>query len=241
MRDTTVSVPSSTLHRRWTRAVDCAIGGLVEPVAAALVVVEVFILGAGVFSRYVLKDALVWTDEMAPIFFLWLTMLGAVSAYRRNEHMRLTTFIRRFPPQGVAVLDAVVNALVAFFSLELLTALLWPTLLPAHSGLIELLRLIGTPQFFASSYLGQELIDLTPALQIPRFYEVLGIVVGIILILVVAMLRLIDGRPKEVLLTLSATIALSIVAYLGRPVFSSLGNFNLVLFFVGFVGGWTKQ
>ena len=219
--------PRARLHRGWTRAVDRAIGWIVEPAAAMLIVVEVGILGVGVFARYVLQDALVWGDELASILFLWLTMLGAVGAYRRDEHMRLTTVVNRVPPHVARVLEAIGTILVAMFSLELLAALVWPAMvLPGTSGL----------QFFEGSYLGQESIDLTPSLGIPRSYVLLGIVVGLVLILAIAALRLIDNQAKTVLPVLAATIVLSIAAYLGREIFVVLGNFSLVLFFVLFVG-----
>ena len=111
------------LHRTWTRAVERAIGWIVEPVAAMLIVAEVCILGAGVFSRYVMQDALVWGDELASILFLWLTMLGAVGAYLRDEHMRLTTIIRRVPLHIAQIFETIGTAVVAVFSLELLAAL----------------------------------------------------------------------------------------------------------------------
>ena len=103
------------LRRPWTIAVDRAIGSVLEPVASALIVVEVIILSSGVFSRYVLKSALVWTDELATILFLWLAMLGAVIAYRRNEHMRLTALIRSVPPKTARVLEIVSAVIVSIF------------------------------------------------------------------------------------------------------------------------------
>ena len=36
---------------------------------------------------------LVWSDELASILFLWLSMLGAVVALRRGEHMRMTALV----------------------------------------------------------------------------------------------------------------------------------------------------
>ena len=38
---------------------------------------------------------LVWSDELASILFLWLAMLGAVVAFRRGEHMRMTALVAR--------------------------------------------------------------------------------------------------------------------------------------------------
>ena len=59
-------------------------------------------------ARYVFNRPLVWGDELASILFLWLCVLGAVLAIRRNEHMRLTALISRAPPPAGALLDVVV-------------------------------------------------------------------------------------------------------------------------------------
>src|SRR5947207_583878 len=65
--------------------------------AAVLVSVEVSVLLAGVVSRYVFNQPLTWTDELASILFLWLAMLGAVIALRRDEHMRLGGLVALAP------------------------------------------------------------------------------------------------------------------------------------------------
>ncbi len=198
------------LRRPWTIAVDRIIGSVLEPTAAVLIVIEVCILSSGVFSRYVLKSALVWTDELATILFLWLSMLGAVIAYRRNEHMRLTALIRSVPPKTARLLEIISAVIVSIFCLELLP--------PSRLFLI------------------QEAIDMTPALNIPRSYVILAIVVGLILILTLAVLRLIDSDPKTVGVVVGVAAVVSGIAYLMHPVFTSFGNINLVLFFVVLVG-----
>jgi tripartite ATP-independent transporter DctM subunit len=235
-RETPQVPPRELLHRGWTRAADRAIGWIVEPAAAAVVLAEVVILGANVFTRYVLEDSLVWGDELATILFLWLTMLGAVGAYRRDEHLRLTTLLRRVPPHIGRILETIGTVVVAVFSLELLAALVWPPLAPPDCGFRDVLAGSCGAEFFANSYIGQEFIDLTPSLEIPRAYILLGIIVGLMLILAIAVLRLIDDRPKTVLAVLGGAIALSLVAWLGSDIFVALGNFSLVLFFVVFVG-----
>ena len=230
------AAPPENLRRGWTRAVDRAIGWFVEPATAALVLVEVVILAAGVYSRYVLGDALSWSDELASLLFLWLNMLGAASAYRRGEHMRLTALARHVGPHWSAVFDAVSTVLVGAFCIELLAALLWPALLPETSGLGELLGSVADGRFFASSYFAQQMIDFTPALEIPRTVGVAAIILGLSLMLVIAALRLIDAKASIVLPVLAGTIIVSVTAYLCRPLFAGLGNLNLVLFFVLFVG-----
>ena len=70
----------------------------VEILAAALVAPRSLILFSGVVSRYVFDRPLVWSDELASTLFLWLAMLGAVIAFRRDEHMRMTACVGMLPP-----------------------------------------------------------------------------------------------------------------------------------------------
>ena len=67
----------------------------VEVPTAVLVLVEIFVLLAGVVSRFVFHHPFVWSDELASILFLWLAMLGAVVALQRMQHMRLTAVVSR--------------------------------------------------------------------------------------------------------------------------------------------------
>ena len=205
-----VHAKSHVYRLGWTRAIDRAIGALVEPVAALLVIVEVAILAGGVFTRYVLRAPLVWTDELGTILFLWLAMLGAVVAYRRDEHIRLSVLVRRASPRVSEILTAVSSVVTAIFVIALMPAPI---------------------KFFQ-----QEQIDATPALGIPQSYVVLSIIVGLALILVIALLRLAETNPRVVAGVVAVTVLVSAAAWFGRGAFAGLGNFNLVLFFVILVG-----
>ena len=87
--------PSRNPLSSLARKVDGGLGATVEAAAAGLVLVEIFVLLAGVIARYVFHKPLVWSDELASILFLWLSMLGAVVALRRGEHMRMTGLVNR--------------------------------------------------------------------------------------------------------------------------------------------------
>ncbi len=160
-------------RRPWAAAIDRGIAAVVEPLAAALVVVEIVILGGGVFFRYVLRAPLDWTDELATLVLVWLAMLGAVVAYRRGEHIRLAALPRRVGAAAAEVLEAISCTIVCIFALELAY--------PAYK-LFVLQR-----------------IELTPSLSIPRSYEVLPIEVGLGAIFVLALLRLceLDRRRRR--------------------------------------------
>ncbi|GAU80508.1 TRAP transporter large permease subunit [Bosea sp. BIWAKO-01] len=201
--------PSSGLGRA-VGLVDRGVGGLVELVVAMLVVIEIGLLGAGVMARYVFHAPLVWSDELASILFLWLSMLGAVVALRRGEHMRMTGLVTRVGPQTRACLEALaITAGIAFLLL----------LLP-----------------HALEYAEEEAFIVTPALEITNAWRAAAIPAGMGLMLVVAfcrMLRLPSFKPA--LIAIALTVALLLLFWLAGPALKPLGKLNLVIFFVGVV------
>src|SRR5215212_1870269 len=104
--------------RSWLASLDAVLGALVEIPVAILVAAEIVILFAGVVARFALHQPLIWSDELASILFLWLAMLGAVVALRRDEHMRMTAIVGMVRPNVRAFLD--VFALVASLAFLLL-------------------------------------------------------------------------------------------------------------------------
>ncbi|MDE2602931.1 MAG: TRAP transporter small permease subunit, partial [Bradyrhizobium sp.] len=97
----------SPRRRTLAGSIEAVLGTLVEIPVAILVVAEIVILFAGVVSRYVMHQPLIWSDELASILFLWLAMLGAVVALRRAEHMRMTAIVASASPAMRSYLDTV--------------------------------------------------------------------------------------------------------------------------------------
>ena len=188
-----------------------ALGLLVEIPAAILVVAEIVILFAGVVARYLLRQPLVWSDELASILFLWLAMLGAVVAFRRAEHMRMTAIVTLARPALQAYLDAVATAAALAF----LLLIVWP----------------------ACQYAYEESYIVTPALQIQNVWRAAALPIGTCLMALFALLRLL--RRGDAKLVAAAVISVAIVIalfWLGEPWLRPLGNLNLVIFFVGVAG-----
>lgn len=195
---------------RVAARLDALLGGAVEIVAAAIVVAEILLLGAGVTARYVFHAPIVWSDELASILFLWLSMLGAVIALRRGEHMRMTGLVSRVSPGTRAVLEALaVTAAIAFLLMILPHAL---------------------------EYADEEHFIVTPALEISNAWRAAAIPVGMGLMLVAACFRLLRlGRLKPVLLAIAVTALLVAAFWIAGPALKPLGKLNLVVFFVGVV------
>ena len=111
---------SEAESRRWLiGTLDAWLGVVVEVAAAALVAAEIIILFGGVVARYVFNSPLVWSDELASILFLWLAMLGAVIAFRRDEHMRMTACVGMLAPPARAMLDTFATCAALAFLLLL--------------------------------------------------------------------------------------------------------------------------
>ncbi len=190
---------------------DALIGRLVEWLAAGLVLLEIAILFAGVFARYVMRKPLIWSDELASILFLWLAMFGAVIAFRRSEHMRMTALVGKAAPHIRHFLEAL--ALVA--SLAFLLLILHP----------------------AYEYAKAELFIETPALGLKNAWRASAIPVGCTLMIISGLFRL--WRLEDLKSTLQAIVlvaGLMLLMWYFKPVFRGLGNFNLLIFFVGVVG-----
>ncbi len=188
---------------------------LVEVPAAILVAVEIVVLFAGVVSRYGFHRPLVWSDELASILFLWLAMLGAVVAFERSAHMRMTALVARVPPARLAWAET--------------AALIVP---------IVFLVLVCPPAF---DYARGELDITTPALEIANAWRAAALPVGLALMIVFALLQLAQ-RASWKRTAAVAVVAVAIVAALvmlatqAPGALASLGRWNLVLFFVVGVG-----
>jgi tripartite ATP-independent transporter DctM subunit len=186
------------------------LGSTVAAAAALLVVAEIVVLFSGVSARYLFQRPLIWSDELAGILFLWLAMLGSVTAFQRGEHMRMTAFVGLVPPRVRAFFDVLaIAAPLAFLAL---------VLQPAYE--------------FASD----EAFVSTPALDVSNLWRAAALPVGLGLMLLVALLRLLsfnDWRLSGAAIVLIAAVGAALYAL--SPVLIPLGNLNLLIFFVGLV------
>ena len=197
-------------HAGWVR-LDRALALLTEFPAAILVALEAVILFAGVISRYVFNAPLTWSDELASILFLWLAMLGAVIALRRDEHMRLTTFIGLLSPRRRAWVEALGIVVVVLFALMMV--------MPAHEHFVD------------------QWVVMSPALEWHDGVRVGAIGVGVVLMLVIALARLAERVSlRDAISCVALIAALCVALWFMKPLFATLGNLNLLIFFVLLVG-----
>lgn len=189
---------------------DLILGRAVEAAAAAVVVAEVVLLGSATTARYLFHSPLVWSDEVATILFVWLCMLGSVVALRRGQHMRLTAFLGKFSPARRAQVDALAMMLVS----AILLALVVPSWEHMH----------------------ERLISVTPVLQISEAWREAALPVGIVLMLLTAVDKMIRASTTLQMLGALAFVGLAYLAFSAAvPWFDAIGNYSLLIFFLGIV------
>ncbi len=197
--------------RRIAFQLDRGIGHVTEAAGAAIVLAETCILFAGVVSRYVFDDPIIWTDELANFLFLWLSMLGTVVALRGDGHMRLTTLVNISRPSLRRWFNSVAALVVVAFVLQIL--------LPAKEYLQE-----------------QQYTELT-TLGISEGWRAVSILVGMSLAAIIAILRLIETTSwREFGLAVLVVGAVSLALWLLQPQLVALGFGSLVVFFIVIVG-----
>jgi tripartite ATP-independent transporter DctM subunit len=183
---------------------------VVEFAAAALVALEIFVLLAGVVSRFLLHRPIVWTDEFASIVFLWLAMLGSVIALARGQHMRLTAIVNAMPMAWRMRAEVLAIGVAALF-----LALLLPS---------------------AIDYAQDEGFIETPALGWSGLVRASALPVGGALMLLICAARLLRQRWADIFLVALALLVLGLALFALGPLLRPLGNWNLFLFFVLLLG-----
>ena len=82
----------------------------------ALVLISAVIPWA-VFIRYVLNSAASWPEPTAVLLTILLTFIGAAAGYRFHVHMNVSFFVDMLPDPLKAVVDLVVQLLMAAIAL----------------------------------------------------------------------------------------------------------------------------
>jgi tripartite ATP-independent transporter DctM subunit len=207
VEETSVALPRMTGVAGAVQKAEQWLGSTVAAAAALLVVTEIIVLFSGVSARYFLQKPLIWSDELAGILFLWLAMLGAVTAFQRGEHMRMTAIVGQISPRRRAFFDVLaIAAPLAFLVL---------VIHPAYE--------------FASD----EAFVSTPALDISNLWRAAALPVGLGLMLVVALLRLLSfGNWRLEASAIGVVAVVGAALYSLSPALVPLGNLNLLIFFV---------
>lgn len=209
------AMPAETVAMRLpARALTCLnryAMRVVEVLAVALMLVETCVLLAGVVSRYVFHNPLVWTDELASSLFIWLAMFGAVLALDRGEHMRMSALVNKLPPAWRGFSETLSALIVVLFVAMIIT----PAMVHSH----------------------EQMAITTPALGIPDGVRAAALPVGAMLMLLAAVARM--ARYFTLRQFVAGVAVVAVVGgtlWLAQPLLAEIGNYNLVVFFLVLLG-----
>jgi tripartite ATP-independent transporter DctM subunit len=183
---------------------------IVEFPAAMAVLAEAVLLFAGIVARYVFDSPILWADELASLLFVWLAVLGSAVALHRNVHMRLTFLVSRLSPR----LQSVAAVLVA--------------VAPA----LYLLIIIGP----SIDYAAAQQVAVLPALGWSGITQAIALPIGCALMVVTSLLRFPKLKPWDIAWVLAGIGSIAVVLAVLSPWLQSLGNWDLIIFFVGLLG-----
>jgi tripartite ATP-independent transporter DctM subunit len=179
----------------------------VEFVAALLMAAVVLLLLGGVISRYVIDLPLVWVEEAASICFIWLAMLGSAIALDRNEHLRLTLFLRLLPERLQGPVEATALMALAAFLVAML------------------------PVTFEYAY--EEWFITSAALHIPNTFRVAGIPVGFTMMLGLLLVHAFRSHSlSEILTGVVIVVGAGFAFWALSDYFINIGNVSLGFFLV---------
>ncbi|WP_197979884.1 TRAP transporter large permease subunit [Pseudomonas coleopterorum] len=209
------AMPAETVAMRLpARALTClnrCAMRVVEVLAVALMLVETCVLLAGVVSRYVFHNPLVWTDELASSLFIWLAMFGAVLALDRGEHMRMSALVNKLPAAWRGFSETLSALIVVLFVAMIIT----PAMVHSH----------------------EQMAITTPALGIPDGVRAAALPVGAMLMLLAAVARM--ARYSTLRQFVAGVAVVAVVGgtlWLAQPLLAEIGNYNLVVFFLVLLG-----
>lgn len=82
--------------------------------AMAILVCDVLL---GVFTRFIMGSQTRWTEEVAIILIIWVSLLGAAVAYADNAHLGLDYIVEKFHPSVARLTQKIIHLIVLLFAL----------------------------------------------------------------------------------------------------------------------------
>ncbi|MDO9524277.1 MAG: TRAP transporter small permease [Gemmobacter sp.] len=153
----------------WVNAAALALGRGIGIVCVALMVVFILVQ---VFFRYVLGNALPWSEEASRFLMLWMTGLMAPTAFRRGGFVAIDMLVLMLP-----------RAVAAMLSLILLGVSLAVLMVGFRIGWAEVTGFGG--RFTTDALWVPTTFDFSEWMKVPRAWAMASLAVGVTLLIAV--------------------------------------------------------
>ena len=83
-------------------------------VATAALIILTLVTCAGVFKRYVLKDPILWQEEISAFCQVWMIYMGASVAFRSGSHVAIEMVVDALPERAQRFFGYLIDLIVLF-------------------------------------------------------------------------------------------------------------------------------
>lgn len=95
------------------------LNNLINIFMASALAIIVILLFTNVVLRYVFDSGIIWSQELSRYLFVWLVFLGAIVAFKDNEHLSVNMFVKRLP-SGIKKIAILINYLIMLWILYII-------------------------------------------------------------------------------------------------------------------------
>ena len=91
-----------------------ALGKVLNFVIFILMALIVIIVFTNVICRYFIGSAIAWSEEVSRFMLIWLSFLGAILAYIRDEHLGLDIVVKKLSVKAAAIVGIITDLLIVY-------------------------------------------------------------------------------------------------------------------------------
>lgn len=137
-----------------------------ESILIISLIITVILIFIQVIMRYVFKNSLSWSEELARYIFLYQIWIGASYAVKRASHLRIEIIKARLTPRNKIVFDTFALLIWLSFSIFLASKSFVLTAIIFQRGQLSPAMRISMGYAYASVPIGSGLMSLRLAQQI---------------------------------------------------------------------------
>lgn len=86
-------------------------------IAGMLFLLNIVNIVAAVFTRYVMRNSFIWTAELSRFMMVWMVLIGAAAALKKDEHMKIVLLLKYLPGPLRKAVDILRHSIIIFVSL----------------------------------------------------------------------------------------------------------------------------
>ncbi|MFQ3229115.1 TRAP transporter small permease [Reinekea sp.] len=129
-----------------------------ESISVVLMAVLLVVLSIQVFTRFVLNDPAIWTEEVSRLLFIYLALFGSSAAIKSRSHVRIDFFVNFLPTKIRMLIAMILDVIIV--------------------GILVVLVKLGYDEASRQSMLSMVSLDL----KMTWFYAVFPITMGLMVL-----------------------------------------------------------